>query len=118
MTTLVRVLRIIEYVGPREWVEETVINSINGTKIVNINCMIRAATIGSYPEILSPVVKDEERTYFTQEELSKIELSGWNFLPTGPEEWDWLKADSDGRIVARQGDETWRKDMQQLGIWK
>lgn len=53
MSDIVRVLRVIEYIGPREWVEKTVGNSIHGTKTVQPNCEIRAATIGTYPEILS-----------------------------------------------------------------
>jgi len=58
MTDIVRVLRIIEYVGKRRWVEETVSNSIHGTKKITSRGRIFAATIGSYPEIL----KQEEHT--------------------------------------------------------
>lgn len=47
----IRVLRIIEYVGSRERVEETVRQSIQGDKVM-IDLTIRAATIGTYPEIL------------------------------------------------------------------
>lgn len=47
----VRVLRVIEYVGPREWVEKTVGNSVHGTKIIGPGC-ISAATLGTYPEVL------------------------------------------------------------------
>jgi hypothetical protein len=57
----VRVLRIVEYVGPREWVEKIVDESINGTKDLGTykgqSCAIRAATIGSYPEILEGEIK-------------------------------------------------------------
>lgn len=56
---LVRVLRIIEYVGPREWVEEIVARSIHGTKQLANNKCIRAATIGTYPEILEGTVEME-----------------------------------------------------------
>jgi hypothetical protein len=49
---IVRVLRIVEYVGPRNWVEATVNNSIHGERRINTNSVIKAATIGSYPEIL------------------------------------------------------------------
>lgn len=56
---IVRVLRIVEYVGPRSWVEATVAKSIHGTKDVSEYMggprqgkIIRAATIGTYPEIL------------------------------------------------------------------
>lgn len=50
---IVRVFRIVEYVGPRKWVEETVAKSIQGERPVGPNKVIRAATLGTYPEILS-----------------------------------------------------------------
>lgn len=62
MSDIVRVLRIIEYVGEREWVEKTVANSIQGTKFLGRGNYIAAATIGSYPEILyqtNPVPQEE-----------------------------------------------------------
>ena len=52
MTDIVRVLRVIEYVGPRDWVERTVSNSVHGTKDLGDGKEIRAATIGEFPEIL------------------------------------------------------------------
>lgn len=55
---IVRVLRILEYVGPRSAVERCISQSIQGErKIVqphgNDILTIRAATIGLYPEILT-----------------------------------------------------------------
>jgi len=53
---IVRVLRIVEYIGEREWVESTVTRSIHGTHIVGGPCgcnRICAATITEYPEILN-----------------------------------------------------------------
>ena len=58
MSDIVRVFRIVEYVGPREWVEETIAKSIHGTRDVSDYSKpsgkkyIKAATIGSYPEIM------------------------------------------------------------------
>jgi hypothetical protein len=49
---IVRVLRIVEYVGPRDWVEQTVAGSINGTRVIAADRHISAATIGAFPEIL------------------------------------------------------------------
>jgi hypothetical protein len=52
---IVRVLRIVEYVGPRSWVEDQVSRSIQGTKVIvdgPRRKMIHAVTIGSYPGIL------------------------------------------------------------------
>jgi len=51
----VRVLRIIEYVGPRDEIEHVVKHSIQGERRYIQNgkeVVIRAATIGTYPEIL------------------------------------------------------------------
>ncbi len=49
----VRVLRVIEYTGPRDRVEETVAASIHGQKDAGKGLVIRAATIGEYPEMLA-----------------------------------------------------------------
>lgn len=52
----VRVLRIIEYTGPRDAVEEQVRRSLHGTRyglrLDNGHCVITAATLSQYPEIL------------------------------------------------------------------
>ena len=48
---IVRVLRVIEYVGEREAVEACIAKSIHGVKVLP-NYEIRAATIGIYPEVL------------------------------------------------------------------
>lgn len=52
---IIRVLRVIEYVGPRDRVEDTVAKSVHGTKEVGNGLFIKAATIGAYPEILGQV---------------------------------------------------------------
>lgn len=52
---IVRVLRIVEYVGPRDLIEKQIEQSIHGTKNFGprgLEITIRAATIGGYPEIL------------------------------------------------------------------
>ena len=51
---VIRVLRVIEYVGPRDEVEEQVRHSIQGERRIR-NIRIRAGTIGDYPEILDNV---------------------------------------------------------------
>lgn len=49
---IIRVLKIVEYIGPREWVEQTIIKSLpKETHFQNL-CTIRTAIIGTYPEIL------------------------------------------------------------------
>ena len=49
---IVRVLRIVEYEGPRSWVEIAVSTAIHGEKRLGEGT-IRVATIGTYPEILA-----------------------------------------------------------------
>jgi hypothetical protein len=53
---IVRVLRVIEYVGDREWVEDTLKRGAvpaNGEKVVSDINSIKSATIGQYPEVLN-----------------------------------------------------------------
>lgn len=57
---IVRVLRVIEYIGPREWVETTLRRSLQGEWRQG-NKMIRVATLGSYPEILTNLPVDERQ---------------------------------------------------------
>lgn len=56
---IVRVFRVVEYVGPRSWVEQTVLNSIQGELRISENKVIKAATLGTYPEIF-PSTQGEE----------------------------------------------------------
>lgn len=54
MEDTIRILRIVEYTGPRSAIEEQVRNSIHGErKVVHGTVTIRAATVGEFPEILS-----------------------------------------------------------------
>lgn len=50
MTEKIRIVRIITYVGDRDWVEDTVRKSIHGHKEVRDGNYIYAATIGVFPE--------------------------------------------------------------------
>lgn len=58
----VRVLRVLEYVGPRDAVEEMLSRSIQGQqRFWNDTVIVKAATLGTFPEILQPArVKLEE----------------------------------------------------------
>ncbi len=60
MTDIIRVLRVIEYTGPRAAVENQVANSIHGEKRLTNGVIIRVATVGAYPELLAnlPVVTE------------------------------------------------------------
>ena len=58
---IVRVLRILEYIGPRAWVEETVRRSIHGERVMPNGGRIRAVTLGLYPDILNEAKKKKGR---------------------------------------------------------
>jgi len=49
---IVRVLRVIEYSGPRRDVEEQIEKSLHGQRKGVRDCVIKVATIGAFPEIL------------------------------------------------------------------
>ena len=57
MSDKVRVLRILEYVGDREWIEECLKGScvpLNGIrKDFKKDCVIKSAIIDQFPEILN-----------------------------------------------------------------
>jgi hypothetical protein len=59
---IIRVLRVIEYQGPRDWVENAVAKSIHGEKRVN-GGVIRGATLGVVAEILGEVPVAERPSY-------------------------------------------------------
>lgn len=67
----IRILRIVEYVGPRDLVEACLERSIHGTRIVTSNgkreYRIRATTLGDTAEILAQAdIHGEEETVDAQ----------------------------------------------------
>ena len=52
MSDIIRVLRVIEYTGPRDKVENQVSRSLHGEKRLPNGVTIKAVTVGNYPEIL------------------------------------------------------------------
>lgn len=54
MTEIVRVLRVLQYIGTREWVEATVRQSVHGRKEVCLGCYIEGTTITPFPEYINP----------------------------------------------------------------
>lgn len=52
MSEKIRVLRVIEFTGPRDKVEDQVARSLHGEKRLPNGVTIRAATVGAYPEML------------------------------------------------------------------
>ena len=67
---LVRVLRVIEYIGPRPYVERQIESSLHGT-FRGGRVVIRAATVGEYPEVLSRA--SEEIDDYTRPEAENRE---------------------------------------------
>ena len=61
MKEQVRVLRVIEYTGDRDTVGGIINISIHGEKKVK-GAVIRVATVGNYPEILSQPKQEAEET--------------------------------------------------------
>jgi hypothetical protein len=49
---IIRVIRIVEYVGPRSLVERNVGGSLHGTRDNGNGVKITAVTLGEYPEIM------------------------------------------------------------------
>ncbi len=63
MTDQVRVLRIVEYVGNRDWIDHTVNKSIRGRKDCGPGCYIQATTLTAYPEALEKQPETEDCSY-------------------------------------------------------
>lgn len=51
---------------------------------------------------------------FTATQITRLHAQGWQFMPTGPNEYDWLKFDKAGERIASGGDDTWRKDVEAI----
>ncbi len=47
----------------------------------------------------------------TPSQLEALNNLGWAYLPTGPDEWDWIKTDGHGKVIARGGDKVWAADV-------
>lgn len=88
----IRVLRIVEYIGPRDAVEEQIRKSLHGeregalSKVTGVRCTIRATTLGEYPDIMDleprkpPCVNHPGRvsvTYLDNEDLCQECADAW-----------------------------------------
>jgi hypothetical protein len=59
-----RMLRVIEYVGPREWIDKQVeLRGVKGSKVVGVekDCVIREAIIGDVAELLPETEQEVSR---------------------------------------------------------
>jgi hypothetical protein len=58
---LVRMIRVLEYVGPRKWIDDCLHRrSVKGSYLVVGKCIIREGLIGEFPMALTP---EERVTY-------------------------------------------------------
>jgi hypothetical protein len=67
---IVRVLRVLEYTGPRDRVEETLRRFIQGEEVYG-GVTIRAATIGEFPELLIRTTDAQARQPVTEGEAER-----------------------------------------------
>lgn len=51
---------------------------------------------------------------FSKGDIKYIKSQGWSFVPTGPNEWEWLLFSKEGKPIGQQLDAQWTKMMQQL----
>lgn len=72
---IIRVLRLIEYEGPRDQVEEQVKRSIHGEKRVK-GITISAVTLHAFPKIVetAPAITREHVTVFEDGRMTKDDL--------------------------------------------
>lgn len=47
----------------------------------------------------------------TEQEMDNLRAKGWDFIPWGPNEWNWAKFATDGKCIAQGMDETFFEDM-------
>lgn len=112
----VRVIRVLEYEGPRDWVESTLANNtVKGTKTFQKGgdiYYIREAIVGDFPAIVEEV-KEERVPYKPTELQAKFMMRfGWEF----PEEGFATKHEAiTGKVFAHEGDETWTRDLKVAG---
>jgi hypothetical protein len=75
---VIRVLRIIEYVGPRERVEATIRNSIQGSWQAG-DLTISATTLGQFPEIMEQGPSDPPLQLRTERDEAYIKAKNDKF---------------------------------------
>ncbi len=109
----VRVIRVLEYEGPRDWMEATLAqNAVKGTKDLGNGCVIREAIVGDFPV----VVEEEKELPYRRPDVSRKE---WDFMERFG--WEMHKSPATkhdiqtGKVLAHEGDETWDRDLKVAG---
>ncbi len=106
----VRVIRVLEYEGPRDWVETCLgARTVKGTKDCGNGCVIREGMIGDFPV----VVEEEVKESFIRESKKAVfmERFGWEINTVPIVKRDHIT----GKVVAHKGDETWDRDLKVAG---
>jgi len=52
---------------------------------------------------------------FTADQILMLDGMGWKFVPTGPNEFEWLKFNNFNVCIARGGSWVWDEDIKVLG---
>ncbi len=105
----VRVLRLLEYEGPREWIEATLsANTVKGTRKFGNGCFIREGTIGAFPVVIE---EPREVEQLTDNEIKFMRRFGWE-LNTRPAVKHEIQT---GKVLAHEGDEVWIRDLKVAG---
>jgi len=84
---VVRILRLVEYVGDRTWVARTVSQALHGTRKFDGGQQITATTLTEFPEsIRGKVISVPPLIWLTKEEAKiLLGLGTASLVPTGPE---------------------------------
>ncbi len=61
----------------------------------------------------NPIYRDKS-VRMTEETMADLKRLGWDFFMTGPNEWQWIRFNASGRLVAVQGDPNWSSDLQMI----
>jgi hypothetical protein len=110
----VRVIRVLEYVGTRRFVESSLEErGVKGTKLFGGDCFIREAFLGEFPEVV-----EEEKEVITRDEVSEKQAIfmtrfGWEF--PGDFSLATKYEHISGKVLAHEGDETWTRDLKVAG---
>ena len=106
----VRVIRVLEYEGPRDWIEACLTaRTVKGTKDCGSGCVIREAIVGDFPVVVGEQVKKAAKV--TEKEFTYMVRFGWDL-----DERPAVKRDiQSGKVLAHEGDETWDWDLKAAG---
>ncbi len=105
----VRVIRVLEYEGTREWVEEMLkTRCVHGYLKMQHGGIIREAIVGDFPEI---VEEEREVEQLNSKEIKFMKRFGWDLEIKPATKFDLVT----GKVLAHEGDATWTRDLKVAG---